>query len=104
MGKMKDIVLIVRDVSAIAADLMELQVRHATARARSAMTKMVLWMLVVVIAALLAIVGFGMILWAGWVQLALVTGPAVSAYILGALLLVLALTVLLTSRSVLKKR
>ena len=59
--------------------------------------------LMVLTAIMLAVGGLGMILWAVYHQLSIVTDPEVSAYILGAFLLLLATIIFLLARNILKE-
>ena len=103
MSSVRDIVLIIKDVSQIVSDLIKCQVQQLGHHYKELMTKMLTWVLMVLTAILLAIGGLGMILWAVYSQLSVVTNPVVSAYVLGAFLLLLAVIVFLSARNILKE-
>ena len=102
MSSIKDFMLIVKDVSHIAADLVKVQTEHFTNLYRNIMTRLLAWLVVVLSAITLAIGGLGMILFAVYMQLSSLANPIVSAYILGAFLVLLALIVFLIARNMLK--
>ena len=103
MSSIRDIVLIIKDVSQIASDLIKCQAQQLRYHYKELMTRMLAWVLMVLTAIMLAIGGLGMIVWAVYHQLSVITGPAASAYILGAFLLLLAIIVFLFARTILKE-
>lgn len=102
MSRVSDLLLIAKDIGQIAADLLKCQAKQLAVVYKQTLTKILAWLLIALSSVLLAIGGLGMILWGAYIQLAVVLGPAGSAYILGAFLLLLAIIIFLLARSVLK--
>lgn len=99
MSKFRDIVLIVKDLSQITADLLKYQVDQIAALYKDTLTRLLTWLLLTLIAALLALGGLGFILWAAQVQLASVAGPVASAIIIGSGLIMVAVIIFLLARN-----
>lgn len=103
MSKIRDFAVILKDLSHIAADLMECQAEHLGRRYKEVLTKILTWLLVVLGAMLLAIGGLALILWGVYLQLSLLVGPGWSAYILGFFLILIAIIIFLFGRTILKE-
>lgn len=87
MRAVKDIILIVKDVSQIAADVLKIQVDQVADAYRRVLLKVMTWALVVLAALLLAGGGLGMIVWGLYLQMSRVAGEVISALVLGVFLL-----------------
>lgn len=102
MGNLSDIVHIIKDVSLIAGDLVKCQAEHVSRLYKEILTNLLTWVLVVLVAILLAIGGLAMIMLAVHRQLSMLIGPAGSAYILGAFLILTAVIIFLLGRTMLR--
>jgi hypothetical protein len=69
MSKLRDAVLIMKDVSRIAADLIKYQVDRVADVSKEALTKVLTWLLIFLAAMLLAFGGLILILWGVYLQL-----------------------------------
>ncbi len=102
MGRIQDIVAIAKDVSQILDDLINCQLRQLTELYRDMLSKLLAWLVIALAAVFLALGGLSLILWGVHLLLSLVTGPAASAFILGAFLLMIAVIIYLVGRGMLK--
>lgn len=87
MRTVKDFILIAKDVSQIAADVLKIQVDQVADAYRHVLLKVMTWAMVLLAALLLAVGGLGMIVWALYLQISLVAGKVISALALGVFLL-----------------
>jgi hypothetical protein len=95
MSVLQDVLLIIKDVSRIAAGMVETQVNRATEAGKEALNHAVKLLLAGLAAVIIALSGLVFVLRGAYVILAAATGPAASAFILGAVLLVIAVIVFL---------
>lgn len=95
-------VSIMKDVSQIAGDLVQCQAVQLGRLYRRTLTKILAWLLIVLVSILLAIGGLGMILLGVHLRLSMITGAIGSAYIIGGFLLLLAVIIFLIGRNMLK--
>jgi hypothetical protein len=102
MSKLRDAVLIMKDVSRIAADLIKYQVDRVADVSKEALTKVLTWLLIFLAAMLLAFGGLILILWGVYLQLSAAIGPSGSAGIIGVLLLLGAVILFLVAKGLLK--
>ncbi|MEJ2702388.1 MAG: hypothetical protein P8Z79_08095 [Sedimentisphaerales bacterium] len=102
MSKLRDVVLIMKDVSRIAADLMKYQVDRVADTSRRVLTNVLTWFLVFLAAMALAFGGLILILWGVYLKLSAAIGPSGSAVIIGVLLLLGATILFLSAKSLLK--
>lgn len=102
MNSIKDMVLIFKDVSHIVTDMVRYQTEQIKEVYKETLTRILVWVLVVLTAIMLALGGLGMILWGVFFKLALVIGPAGSAFILGLFLILLAVIIFLIARGTMK--
>jgi hypothetical protein len=94
--------LIMKDVSQIAGDLVKCQLDQLSAVYKEVLTRVLTWLLVTLVAIMLAVGGLGLILWGVHLRLSLVAGTAGSAVILGILMLFGAIILYLIARNLLK--
>jgi polyferredoxin len=99
MSTLHDIVLIVRDISQIAGDLVRNQIDRVVDNYKETQTRLMNWLLVVLVAIFLAIGGLGLIVYGIHVQLASMIGPAASGILLGIVLILIAAIIFLLARS-----
>ena len=102
MSKFKDIVLLLKDVSQIATDLLKYQVDQVATAYKEVLTRVLKWLLVTLAAIVLASGGLGLILWGCYVKLSEMVGPVGSSLILGVPLLLIATIMLLIAKNLLK--
>ena len=102
MRTVKDIILIVKDVSQIAADVLKIQVDQVAEVYRHVLMKVVRGAMMTLAALLLAAGGFGMVVWAVYVQMSLVAGPVISAVMLGVVLLLAAAVLFFVAREMMR--
>ncbi|MBE0534929.1 MAG: hypothetical protein IH624_04605 [Phycisphaerae bacterium] len=102
MGSIQDIVAIAKDISQIIDDLVNCQLRQLTELYGQMLARLLAWLVIALTAVFLAIGGLSLIMWGVHLVLSLVTGPAASAFILGAFLLLIALIIYLVGRGMLK--
>jgi len=103
MGRVQEIVTIFKDVSQILDDLINCQLRQLTELWGDMLAKLLAWLVIALTAVFLALGGLSLIIWGVHLLLSIVTGPAASAFILGAFLLMIALIIYLVGRGMLKK-
>ncbi len=102
MSAVKDLILIAKDLGQIATDLVRVQADQIANTYKEILTRVATWVLVLLAALLLAAGGLGMLLWGLYVQMSLVTGPVISALLLGVFLLFGAVILFLLARGMLK--
>ena len=102
MRSAKDIILIVKDVSQIAADVLKIQVDQVAKAYKNVQVKVITWALVVLAALLLGIGGVGMLVLGIYVQMSLVAGKVISALVLGVVLLMGATILFLVARGMIR--
>ncbi len=102
MSAVKDVVLIVRDVSQIVADLFKVQVDQAADAYKKLLVRVLTWVLFVLASLLLAIGGLAMVLWGIYLEMSLVAGPVISALVIGIFLLLGATVLFLIARGMAK--
>lgn len=103
MDKMKEMLVIMKDISQIFGDLVKVQLHQITEMYKQILTKILTWALIIQAALLLAIGALAMIIAAIYMQLAYLINPIASAYILGAFLFLLAAVIYLLANAHLKK-
>ncbi len=101
MSAVKDFILIAKDVGQIATDLFKVQADQLVNTYKQLLIHVLTWVLVLLAALLLAIGGLGLIVWGIYLQLSLVAGPVVSAFVLGVFLLFGAAILYLLARGML---
>ncbi len=99
MGRIRDLVIIAKDVSQIVDDLVTCQFRQLTELYRDMLARLLAWLVIALAAVLLALGGLSLILWGVHLLLSMVTGPAASAFILGGFLLMMAVILYLIGRA-----
>ena len=99
MNTIRDIVLIMKDISSLTADLIRCQVDHIAVTYKQTLSKLMTWALLVLVAILLALGGIGLIISGLHMQLAARIGPIATGYLLGGILLLLAAIIFLLARS-----
>ena len=102
MSKLRDVVLIMKDVSGIAADLLKYQVDRVAYSSRKVLTNVLAWLLIFGAAMTLGFGGLALILWGAFLWLSVLAGPSGSAVILGILLLLGATILFLVAKTILK--
>ncbi len=102
MSSVKDIVLLLKDVSQIATDLLKYQVDQVAITYKNVLSRVLKWLLVALAAIMLAAGGLGLILWGLYVTLSEIVGHIVSALIIGIPLILVAVIMLLIARNMLK--
>lgn len=102
MSKLKDAVLILKDLSAVAGDLVKYRIDYVVNIYKETASNLLVWALMMLVAIFVAIGGFGFILWALFVQFALTVGSVASALIIGTILLMIAVIIFLFVKSKIK--
>ncbi len=98
MNKVKDAVMILKDIGYIFGDLFKVHLDHIFCLYKETLTNVFVWVLLFLASLLLALIALGFILWGAYIQLAMVTGPGVAGYIVGTFLFLLAIIVFLIGR------
>ena len=104
MSILQDVLLIVKDVGRVTAGMVETQVNRAAEAGKRTLNNAVKLLLAGLAAVIIALGGLVFVLWGAYVILAAATGPAAAAFILGAVLLVIAIIVFLIAAKIQKER
>ncbi len=102
MRLLPDLMVIIRDISQITADMVQSQVDKAADTGKKAVTRVLKWLLVAAAATIIALGGLAIGVWGGYLVLCLAVGPAAAAFILGGALLVIAVALFLAAGAILK--
>ena len=93
MSTIKDLALVIRDISCIAADIFKIQASHITSVYKKVMTELLSWVLFVLVAILLAIGGLIFILYGIHVYLTRLLGEGGSSILLGGVIVLFSMII-----------
>jgi uncharacterized protein (DUF697 family) len=102
MSLMQDIVSIAKDLSLITADMVHCQAEHIAGLYKKTLSKALGWLLMALVAVLLALAGLGWILYSIHLTLTNLVGPVASGIIMGIVLILIAIIVFLIAHIKLK--
>lgn len=102
MSLMRDIILIMKDISQITTDLVRCQVDHFAVVYKETLTRLLGWLLLVLVAIILAMAGLSWILFSIHLRLAMLMGPVASGILLGSGLILVAVIVFLVAGAKIK--
>lgn len=102
MSTIKDLALVIRDISCIAADILKIQTNHITSAYKKVMTELLSWLLFVLVAILLAIGGLIFIFYGIHVYFARRLGEVGSSILLGGIILLFSMIIFLLGNKKIK--
>lgn len=103
MSTMRDVVLVMKDVSRITADLVKCQVEHIARVYKDILTNLLTWSLMVLVSIIFAMGGLALIIFSIYAYLSRYLSPGTSAIILGTVLILIAVIIFLLAKNKLKE-
>lgn len=103
MSTMRDVVLIMKDVSQITAGLVKCQVEHIARVYKDILTNLLTWSLMILVAIIFAMGGLALIVFSIYAYLSRYLNPGTSAIILGTVLILIAVIIFLLAKNKLKE-
>ena len=95
MSTVRDMVLIIKDISNIVADILHLHLSQITATYKKIMTELLSWLLLVLLSILLAIGGLIFVIYGTHVYLSRMIGEVSSSMLLGGIIIFLSVIIFL---------
>ena len=103
MSKLRDMALIMRDISQITQDLLRVQIDHIAVTYKQIISRLLSWLLMVLVSIILGLGGISLMIYSLYVHLGKMIGPSASAVLIGTVLVMVAIIVFLLARAKIKE-